>query len=56
MKTRVITESQARRSWQRLIELQRRGYTFLIKRRGKPVARLQPAATTIHSGRNDKLN
>jgi hypothetical protein len=47
MKTRVITEARARRSWLRLIELQQRGYTFVIKRRGKAVARLEPFRTTI---------
>jgi hypothetical protein len=47
MKTRVITEARARRSRLRLIELQQRGYAFVIKRRGKAVARLEAFRTTI---------
>jgi antitoxin (DNA-binding transcriptional repressor) of toxin-antitoxin stability system len=42
MKIRVLSEAQARRSWHRLIELQRRGFIYVIKRRGKAVARLVP--------------
>ena len=56
MKTRVITEAQARRSWLRLIELQQRGYTFVIKRRGKAVARLEPFRTTISSSSKPRVH
>ena len=44
---RTISEAQARRAWPRLMELQARGYTFVIKRRGKAVARLERIPTTI---------
>ena len=47
MKIRVISERQARRSWLRLVELQQRGYQFVIKRAGKPVAHLERIATTL---------
>jgi antitoxin (DNA-binding transcriptional repressor) of toxin-antitoxin stability system len=40
MKIRIVSEAQARRSWHRLIELQQRGFIYVIKRRGKAVARL----------------
>ena len=49
MKTRVISERQARCSWERLIELQQRGYRFVIKRAGKPVARLERIPTTLRT-------
>jgi antitoxin (DNA-binding transcriptional repressor) of toxin-antitoxin stability system len=48
-KIRTLTEAQARRAWDRLVELQQRGYTFVIKRRGKAVARLEPIRPTISS-------
>jgi len=49
-KTRYLTEVQARRSWLGPIELQQKGYTFAIKRGGKPVARLERIPTTISRG------
>jgi len=49
-KTRYLTEIQARRSWLRLIELHQKGYSFVIKRGGKPVARLERIPTTISRG------
>jgi hypothetical protein len=48
MKTRILTETQVRRSWLRLLDLQRRGYTFLVKRRGKVIARLEAVRPTIN--------
>jgi hypothetical protein len=56
MKIRTLTEAQARRSWERLIQLQARGYTFIIKRRGRPVAWLKRIRPTISSSSIDKLN
>jgi hypothetical protein len=50
MKIRTLSEAQAQRCWSRLIDFQLRGYTYLIKRRGKVVARLERARSTI-SGR-----
>ena len=47
MKIRVISEAQARRSWSRFLELQQHGYTFVIKRAGRPLARLERIPTTI---------
>jgi len=55
MKIRVISETQARRSWAKLLDLQLRGYVFLIKRRGRAVASLE-RPTTTSSRRRDKLN
>jgi hypothetical protein len=49
MKIRTLTETQARRCWQRLLDLQLRGYTYLIKRRGKVIARLEPIRPTMIS-------
>jgi hypothetical protein len=56
MKIRTLTESQARRSWPRLIELQRHGYTYLIKRRNRVIARLDPIRPTIFSRAEPKKN
>jgi hypothetical protein len=56
MKIRKLTETQARRSWDRIIDLQLRGYTFVINRRGRPVAWLRRIQPTISSGRKGKLN
>ncbi len=47
MKTRVISAVQAGRSWERLIDLQLRGYVFIIKRNGRRVARLESVRNTI---------
>ncbi len=49
MKIRTLTEGQAHRSWIRLIDLQLHGYTFLIKRRGRVIARLEAIRPTIFS-------
>jgi hypothetical protein len=56
MKIRILSEAQARRSWPRLIDLQQRGYTFHIKRRGKVVAHLAPIGPTIPSRATGKKN
>jgi hypothetical protein len=47
LKTRVVTERQAKVSWMRFLDLQQHGYRFVIKRRGKRVAALEPFPTTL---------
>ena len=49
MKIRTLTETQLRWSWERLLELQKHGYEFRIKRRGKVVARFVPSRPTMSS-------
>jgi len=56
MKIRTLTEAQARRSWLRLIDLQERGYSFHIKRRGKVIAHLERIRPTIPSRATRKKN
>ncbi|MDD2064515.1 type II toxin-antitoxin system Phd/YefM family antitoxin [Pseudomonas sp. 25571] len=40
---RVISMSQARRRWRRIMKLVERGETFVITRLGKPICKLCPA-------------
>jgi len=56
MKVIRLTEAQARRSWTRLLELQQRGYTYLIKRRGRVIARLSRAGRTADIRTPLKIN
>jgi len=54
MKIRTLSEAQARRSWTRLMDLQLRGYAFLIERRGKVIARIERIKPTIFSSNRRK--
>jgi len=47
MKIIALSEAQARRSWDRLLGLQQHGFIYLIKRRGKVVARASRPGNTI---------
>ena len=56
MKIRTLSEAQARRCWDRLIDLQLRGYTYLIRRRGRIIARLGPNRPTMLARAAQKKN
>jgi prevent-host-death family protein len=45
----VVTVTQTKRNWGRLLSRVERGDSFLITRNGRPVAVLEPSGPTAHA-------